>query len=247
MVGSGQPRIAFWLERANLAACEIAALVGYELVVIDMEHGAIGTEALDHIVAHCRASRLTCFVRVAAPDRLLIQQALDFGADGVILPQIIDVVHAAEVAAYAKYPPQGSRGVGYSRIMRYGGIEDGFFEAENQRTICHMMIETPGALRDVKAIADLDTVDGLFIGPSDLSMTRGRGPFRLSAADADDFRSVAEAARGAGKELGLPTPSRAGYDLAVEVKARYVTVSDDLSALKAGFVQALDLVRSRDK
>jgi 4-hydroxy-2-oxoheptanedioate aldolase len=241
MVVSGQPRIAFWLERANLAACEIAALVGYELVVIDMEHGAIGSEALDFIVAHCRACGLTCYVRVAAPDRLLIQQALDFGADGVMLPQIADVAHAAEAAAYAKYPPLGTRGVGYSRAMRYGGVDDAFFEAENRRAVCHVMIETPGALRDVDAIASLETVDGLFIGPADLSMTRGRGAFRFSAEDAADFRAVAASAHRAGKALGLPTPSRAAYDLAVEEEAAYVTISDDLSALRAGFTRALGI------
>ncbi|MBA3519605.1 MAG: 2,4-dihydroxyhept-2-ene-1,7-dioic acid aldolase [Rhizobiales bacterium] len=243
-VNSGQPRLAFWLERDNLAACEIAALAGFELVIIDMEHGALGPEALDRIVAHCRASRLVCYVRVAAPDRMLIQQALDFGADGVMLPQIVDAGHAVEVAAYAKYPPLGSRGVGYSRTMRYGWVEDGFFEAENRRTLCCLMIETPGALRDVDTIVNLDTVDGLFIGPSDLSMTRGRGPFRFSAGDAEDFRTVAAAASRAGKPLGLPTPSRPGYDLAVELKADYVTISDDLSALQAGFKQALNMARS---
>jgi 2-keto-3-deoxy-L-rhamnonate aldolase RhmA len=246
MVASSHPRIAFWLERGDLASCEIAALLGYEIVVIDMEHGVIGPEVLDYTVAHCRASGLTCYVRVAAPDRVAIQQALDFGADGVVVPQIEGADHASKVAAFAKYPPLGVRGVGFSRTMRYGWTDDSFFDSENRRCLCHLMIETPGALRDVEAIVGLETVDGLFIGPSDLSMTRGRGAYRFSVADADDFRLVAAATRVAGKQLGLPAPSPAAYQLAVAENANYVTICDNLTALQTGFSRALKMARGGD-
>jgi 2-dehydro-3-deoxyglucarate aldolase/4-hydroxy-2-oxoheptanedioate aldolase len=241
-----KPAPAFWLENPNLAACEIAQLVGYTIAIIDMEHGTTGPETCDDIVAHCRALNLTCYVRVAAADRLLIQQALDYGANGVLLPQIVDAEHAAEVCAYAKYPPLGSRGVGYSRTMSYGAydnIDDRFFDAENRRTVCHPMIETPGALRDVLTILNLATVDGVFIGPSDLSMTRGRGAFRFTAEDQADFRAVAAAARQAGKVLGLPAPGAAAYKLAVDEGAGYVTLSDDLTALRLGFAQGLEVAK----
>jgi 2-dehydro-3-deoxyglucarate aldolase/4-hydroxy-2-oxoheptanedioate aldolase len=244
-----KPDLAFWLERSNVAACEIAKLVGYRIVVIDMEHGAIGEEACDVIVAHCRAIGLTSYVRVASAERLRIQQALDFGADGVMLPQLTDLAHAREACGYAKYPPLGSRGIGYSRTMSYGAydnIDDEFFAAENRRTICHAMIETPGALADVEAIAALDTVDGLFIGPSDLSMTRGRGSFKFSDGDAADFRAVAAACRAHGKALGLPAPSPKAFALAAAEGASYVTVSDDITALRLGFAQGLEVAGKRE-
>lgn len=246
MVTTGRPELAFWLETPSLAACEIAALVGYRTAVLDMEHGAIGPEACDRLVAHCRAAGFTVYVRVAAAKRLLIQQALDYGADGVMLPQINDAAHAREVCAYAKYPPLGSRGVGYSRTMKYGAydnIDDAFFAAENARTACHPMIETPVALEEVDAILALETVDGVFIGPSDLSMTRGRGAFKFSAADREDFRTVAAAARRAGKVLGLPAPGPEAYALAVAEGAGYVTVCDDLTALRTGFARGLEVAR----
>ncbi|MET0481777.1 MAG: aldolase/citrate lyase family protein [Aestuariivirgaceae bacterium] len=244
-----KPDLAFWLERSNVAACEIAKLVGYRIVVIDMEHGAIGEEACDLIVAHCRAIGLTCYVRVASSERLRIQQALDFGADGVMLPQLTDLAHAREACGYAKYPPLGSRGIGYSRTMSYGAydnVDDGFFAAENRRTVCHAMIETPGALKDVEAIAALDTVDGLFIGPSDLSMTRGRGSFKFSDGDAADFRAVAAACRAHGKALGLPAPGPKAFGLAADEGASYVTVSDDITALRLGFAKGLEVAGKRD-
>jgi 2-dehydro-3-deoxyglucarate aldolase len=240
--------LAFWLETPSLAACEIAALVGYHLVVLDMEHGTITSDTLDPIVAHCRAMKLGCYVRVAAADRRLIQQALDSGADCVVLPQIAGFAEAERAAAYAKYPPLGSRGVGYSRTMNYGVddiIDDRFFEAENKRTKCHAMIETPGALRDVESILRLETVDGVFIGPSDLSMTLGRGAFKFTAEDRQDFQIVATAARNAKKSLGLPASSAESFAFAVSIGAEYVTITDDLTALRLGFLAGIKTISTR--
>jgi 2-dehydro-3-deoxyglucarate aldolase/4-hydroxy-2-oxoheptanedioate aldolase len=132
---------------------------------VDHEHGVIPPGEADNLAFACKRLGLTTFSRVATADRVDIQHALDSGVDGVILPQIANLAHAREATALAKYPPRGSRGVGYSRAMSYGGTGPGFFEAENRRTLCYAMIETPGALADVEAIARLDTVDGLFGQP----------------------------------------------------------------------------------
>jgi 4-hydroxy-2-oxoheptanedioate aldolase len=244
------PVLAFWLERPNLAACEIAQLMGYKIVVLDMEHGAIGDEACDAAVAMSRAIGLRCIVRIAAPNRLLIQQALDYGADGVMLPQLENLAHARESCAFAKFPPLGTRGVGYSRIMKYGAytnIDDGFFASENKRTQCYPMIETAGAFADVAAIAALETVDGLFVGPSDLSMSRGRGSFKFSQADAEDFRTVAAAAKANGKGFGLPAPGAGPFALAAEEGASFVTVCDDITALRVGFEAGLQVAKNYKK
>jgi len=110
----------FWLEQPNLAALEIAALLGYRLVIIDMEHGVVTAESCNALVAQARTLGLTVLVRVAAAERVLVQQALDYGADAVMLPMIRDAAHAADAAAYAKYPPLGTRGVGTGRAFGYG-------------------------------------------------------------------------------------------------------------------------------
>jgi 4-hydroxy-2-oxoheptanedioate aldolase len=128
--------------------------------------------------------------------------------------------------------------------MKYGAhdnIDDAFFASENARVVCHPMIETPGALEDVGAILALDTVDGVFIGPSDLSMTCGRGAFKFAAEDQADFRAVAAAARMVGKVLGLPAADASAYALAVAEGAAYVTVCDDLTALRVGLAKGLEV------
>jgi 4-hydroxy-2-oxoheptanedioate aldolase len=238
---TSRPALAFWLEFASLPACEIAARLGYAAVIFDHEHGMIPREAADQLSLACKRIGLTVYSRVASADRVAIQHALDSGVDGVILPQIAGLAHAQEATAYSKYPPRGTRGVGYSRTMNYGAIEPGFFEAENRRSICLPMIETPGALAEVEAIALLDTVDGLFVGPSDLSMTRGRGAFRATDKDLADLGTVAAAAAKAGKMWALPAPGRKVFDFAVRHKAALVTVCDDLTALSMGFARGLDV------
>jgi 4-hydroxy-2-oxoheptanedioate aldolase len=239
---AGNPRLAFWLESPNFAACEIARLTGFDTVILDMEHGTTGVESADYVIARCRAAGLSCYSRVAAAERVPVQQALDSGADGVILPQIVDYAHAKFAAAYAKFPPAGQRGVGYSRIMDYGinrTIGDEFFVEQNSRTACIPMVETPGALRDVEAILALTTVDGVFIGPSDLSMTSGRGSFKFSAEDKQAFSTVAAAARKAGKIFGLPATTAEAYSFALAEGATLIALSDDLTALHIGFAESL--------
>jgi 2-keto-3-deoxy-L-rhamnonate aldolase RhmA len=225
-----------------LPALEIAALLGYRIAVLDMEHGALTPDACDTLVAHGRALGLAIIVRVAAPDRILVQQSLDYGADGVMLPMIADAAHAATASAYSKYAPLGTRGVGSGRAFTYGAydaVDEDFHNKANANTHCHIMIETTGALAEIDAIAALPTVDGLFLGPSDLSLARGRGAFRFTIADEDDFRRVARACRNRGKALGLPAPNPKALKLALEEHASYVTLSDDLTALRVGLAQAL--------
>jgi 4-hydroxy-2-oxoheptanedioate aldolase len=246
---NGNPRLpspGFWLEQPNLAALEIAAILGYRAVIIDMEHGVVTAESCNALVAQARAIEITVLIRVAAAERVLVQQALDYGADAVMLPMIRDAAHAADAAAYSKYPPLGTRGVGTGRAFGYGAyeaVESDFYRTANLRTKCHVMIETSGALRDVEAIAALPAVDGLFVGPSDLSLALGRGAFRFTKEDETDFRTVARACRQKGKTLGLPAPNARALALALSEGADYVTISDDLTALRKGLEQALALFR----
>lgn len=240
MSGSpGQPKLGFWLETPNQAACEIAALVGYHVVLFDMEHGILSVESADRLIPYCRRLGLTVYSRVAAADRVAIQHALDAGADGVILPQIRDLEHARETTAFAKYPPRGVRGMGWSRIMDYDSTPPDFVERENRRTSCYAMIETPGALAEAARIAALPTVDGLFVGPSDLSLSRGRGLYRASPDDTADVSSVAEAAAAVGKPWAMPAPDPDLARFAAQNGAAFITVSDDLTALRLGLAQGL--------
>jgi len=234
------PAIGCWITSPTHWACEMAAAIGYDAVLIDLEHGTITAESADRLIAHSRALGLGVYVRVASPDRVPIQQTLDAGAHGIILPQVRDLEHARIGSRYAKYPKLGLRGMGTPRSLNYGATPDDFVASENERTKCLVMIETPGALRDVAEIAALETVDGLFMGPYDLSLTRGRGQYAAGKEDRKDADRIAAAAAKAGKFLGMPVGDARGVRLAKSYQAGMISIAEDLGALNAGLRQAFD-------
>ena len=180
-------------------------------------------------------------LRIASP----IQQALDAGADTIILPQVRDLDHARAGSAFAKYPSLGLRGMGTPRSLNYGATPGNFVSAENRRTRCLVMIETPGALRDAGEIAKFDTVDGLFMGPYDLSLTRGRGQYKAGSEDRRDARQIAAAAAEAGKFLGMPVGDTKGLAFARSLRADFISIAEDLAALQTGLAHAFNTLGRR--
>lgn len=228
---------AFWLESDNQKACEIARLAGYEIVIFDMEHGTLGEPLLDRLIPFCNGIGFETYVRVGESTQPRIQMALDIGAVGVILPQIRDLAHAEAAASFTKYPPRGSRGLGYSRTQQYGAATDAFIAAENQLRQCYVMIETARALAQAAEIAQLACVDGLFIGPADLSLARGRGVFAARSEDIADMSEIARAATAAGKSWAVAAGNAVYRKAALALGPAFATSADDLSALLVGFTQ----------
>lgn len=205
--------------------------MGYDAILLDGEHGIMGTREIDGLVALSKALGLQVYCRVATAERPQVQQALDAGADALVLPQIRDHEEARAASELSKYPPLGTRGMGSPRSLNYRDTPDDFVLAENRRTRCFVMIETPGAFQDVEAIAAMPTVDGLFMGPYDLSLTRGRGQYARTKADEVDAGKIAAAAKAAGKLLGVPAFSEQDVALALRYGAHIITIGDDVSML----------------
>jgi 2-dehydro-3-deoxyglucarate aldolase len=228
------PDIGFWLMSPNEDACEIASILGYGTAIIDMEHGTFNQESAARTVTICKALQLRVFTRVDSAERVPIQHALDFGSDGVILPQIRDLDHAKAATSFAKYPPLGSRGFGGGKTVSYLPAPQHFVAAENRRVSCWAMIETAAALSDVDRIAELKTVDGLFIGPNDLSLARGRGEYLADGRDHDDIARIAKAASAQGKPWAMPIASRPDRDFALGLGIAFMAITDERTALRDG-------------
>lgn len=229
---------AVWLSGPNIAAGEMAAAIGYTSAVLDIEHGGFDLEALDRFIPVLKGLGLEVLAKVLGPERGPIQQALDFGADAVVIPHIVDARHAAETCRFAKFPPRGDRSFAGGRTVAYGSPDDQWFPDQDSRTRCYPMIEHAGALRDIAAILALDTVDGVFVGPSDLSLRRGRASYKRSEADFDDLRTIAAAARRAGKHWLLPAWSDAEKRFALENGAHTLALTMEHGALMLGLKSA---------
>lgn len=231
-------KLAVWLSTPHHAMVEIARDLGYRRFVLDIEHGLFELDATDKLVALIRAFGLEVYAKVLGPEAIAIQQALDMGCDGVIIPHIEGVEHARAVTASAKFPPLGNRSFAGTRTSGYGGAGQDYYDGANANTRCFPMIESAAALEDVERILALPTVDGLFMGPSDLSLSRGRGAYKNSDADKADLRRVAAAAKAAGKPWIMPAWSAAERAFVAPFDPWFMVVIDEYGALYTGLAQA---------
>jgi len=231
-------RFAVWLSGPNVAAAEIARQLGYGALVLDIEHGTFDLADLERFIPFAKAIGLEVIAKVLGPERGPIQQALDFGADTVAIPHVENAAHARAITAFAKFPPRGDRSFAGGRTAAYGAFTDDWVREQDARTRCYPMIEDAGAIEQIEDILALDTVDGVFVGPSDLSLRRERGAYSRTDADFDDLARIAAAANGAGKPWLLPAWSPEEQRFAVDHGADQLAVVMEHGALKAGFAAA---------
>lgn len=233
--------LAVWLSTPHQAMLEIAFDIGYRHIVMDIEHGLFDLAATDKLVALGKALGMTMHAKVLGPESITIQQALDMGCDSVIIPHIGDVAHAHQVTRAAKYPPLGNRSFSGTRPARYGAVTPDYYSQHNQQTRCYPMIETAAALQDIEQILALPCVDGVFVGPSDLSLDRGRGAYRRTQEDWADLRRIADAAKAAGKPWIMPAWTREEQRFTRELGVDLQVVIDEFGALMSGLADAARL------
>jgi len=234
------PSLGVWLTEPSTATVEMAKLAGYTTVVLDVEHGLFDLAALDWLIPQIRSMGMEAIVKVLGPERSPIQQALDFGADGVAIPHIESADHAREVCGFAKFPPLGDRSFAGGRTSNFRGFDDDWVLEQDSRTKCYPMIEDSSAFEQVDDILSLDVVDGIFVGPSDLSLRRGRGAYSATEDDLADIRTLARAANKAGKPWILPAWSESEQRLAYEEGASTIVLAMQYGAILSGFTQTLN-------
>jgi len=223
-----------WLSEPSASTVEVAALAGYDTVVLDVEHGSFDLAALNWLLPFIRSKGMEVIVKVLGPHREAIQQALDLGANAVAIPHVESVEHAEKVCGYAKFPPLGDRSFAGGRVSNYRGFSDDWVAEQDANTRCYPMIEDASAFDDIAAILALPAVDGIFIGPSDLSLRRDRGAYTVSEGDLADLAALADAANAAGKPWILPAWSPAEQELAVAKNAHLIIATMQYGALLAG-------------
>ena len=236
-------RVALWMSHPHVSYLEVAHAMGVQRLVIDLEHGAFDLKTLDEFLALVNALGITVLAKVLAPTIEAVQQALDFGADGVIVPHLGNLDHARAVTAAGKFPPLGVRSYSGGRSTGYTRATGSYFDDTNRRVKTYAMIETAESLADVEAIAALDTVDGLFPGPSDLALARGRGAYAFTVDDRADLTRIARAAHAVGKTWIMPGWTAPERLFAVEERAELIVVATQAGIIRAGVNATLDMLR----
>lgn len=172
-LAAGALQIGLWLSMTSPVATEVVAGAGFDWVLVDMEHSA---NDLVDVVAHLRAAvggSAEPVVRVPWNEPVLVKRLLDAGARSLLFPFVQSAEEARRAVAATRYPPKGIRGVaGTTRANRYGRVKDYAKRVEDELCVL-VQVETQQALGEIEAIAAVDGVDGLFIGPADLSASMG--------------------------------------------------------------------------
>jgi 2-keto-3-deoxy-L-rhamnonate aldolase RhmA len=199
-LAGGKKALGVWLHTANPMSVEVLAGVGYDAIVIDNEHGPASLQQTHAMLQASLPYDLGVGVRVPEKDPVYFKQLLDMGADTVMVPMVHNVDHAKFVVDACRYPPKGSRGIGPWRAMANGVSIDDYraFMAENLFVMAQ--IESVEATANAEAIARVDGIDLLVIGPNDLAGSMGiPGQF-----DHPDHRKAMDAILAAATKAGKP-------------------------------------------
>lgn len=217
----GEKLIGALLRMPSEELVEMLAVAGFDFVLVDCEHGPSDVVALRQHIATAAAHGVPTIVRVGERDRGQILRVLDQGAEGILAPHLDTAAHAADLIDAAMYPPIGSRGFAtYSRAGRFGKISpDEHRDWWIENTLVLGMIESPAGVAAVDEIVATERLDGIMIGPSDL--TAASGPADPTLAEASSTVHSALAGRGALRVDIVGTPEAAtlafetGADLVV--------------------------------
>jgi 2-keto-3-deoxy-L-rhamnonate aldolase RhmA len=231
------PSIGTWLSTGSPVIAELAALSGFDWVLLDLEHGNESEAALPNQLRALRGSRTRGIVRVGAPHTDLIARVLDWGASGIMVPHVNSAAEAEAIVRSAHYAPRGQRGLSRSvRAYDYGLNPPGDAMPE---PLIMAQIETVEAVKRVTGIARVDGIDVLFVGPSDLQFDLKHHADSSAGDYAQCLRTVVAAAKDAGKAAGILVRDVADLQPHHDLGFTHIAVDLDIAILRKAYGQIL--------
>lgn len=242
---AGKPIINGWLSIASSFSAEIMAAQGFDTVTVDLQHGMVDTQSMVGMFQAMRASKVGILTRVPWLEPGAIMRALDAGAHGVICPMINNAQEAAEFVSYCRYPPHGTRSFGPTRAVFSLGAD--YYKHANDSIVCLAMIETADGVKNLEEIVATPGIDGVYIGPSDLTIgyTNGRLPAGFDREEdemIEVIKRIKKAAHRAGIKAALHTGSADYAAKAIGWGFDMVTVRNDVGFLAAGAKAAVSRI-----
>ncbi|MET3322346.1 HpcH/HpaI aldolase family protein [Peribacillus sp. NPDC096540] len=177
-INQGESVLGTFFELGGTTAVECLGIAGLDFLIIDAEHGPFDVESSMDFMRAAELRGITPFVRVKDVSRSSILKMLDIGAKGIVAPCIDTIDQVKQLVEYGKYYPIGKRGFTHARAASYGfasftkNMEE-YFNICNEKTLIIPQCETQGCLDHIEEIVNIDGVDGIFIGPYDLSIGMG--------------------------------------------------------------------------
>jgi len=243
VLDGGHAALGLFLLSGSSQVAELLSTLPIDWVMVDMEASPISPREVIQVFQALNNTRVAPLVRVPVNAHHLVEQALDWGAYGVLVPKVEDAEAARRVAAAARFPPQGRRGINPVRASGYFADVGAYLANANERTLCMVQVESASAVENAHAIAAVEGIDVLFIGAGDLAYSLGQpgqvtGP-RMDAAR----RRVLDACREHCKVPGIFAYS---LELAEQYLAegyRFVAFGNDFKLLREAACASLRRLR----
>ncbi|MDT0164870.1 HpcH/HpaI aldolase/citrate lyase family protein [Actinotalea sp. AC32] len=233
--GDGRALVGMWVCSGSALVAEVCAGSGVDWVLVDMEHSPNGLESVLAQLQAVAAYPVTPVVRVPVGDVVTIKQVLDVGAQNLLVPMVSSADDARAVVEAVRYPPRGRRGVGsaLARSARWGRVE-GYVDDADEHVSLVVQVETAEGVEAAGDIAAVEGVDGVLVGPADLSASMGlRGRQRHPDVVAAVLRTF-EAVRAAGKPVGVNAFEPDAAREYAHAGASFVAVGADVTLLARG-------------
>ncbi|NMR20096.1 aldolase/citrate lyase family protein [Cellulomonas fimi] len=230
-----RPLAGMWVCTGSPLVAEICAGSGLDWLLVDMEHSPNGLESVLAQLQAVAAYPVSPVVRVPSGDAVLIKQVLDVGAQNLLVPMVSSADEAEAVVAAVRYPPRGRRGVGsaLARSARWNRV-DRYLQDADAHVSVFVQIETAEGVAAADAIAAVDGVDGVFVGPSDLAASMGLIGEQSHPDVVAAVHRTFEAVRAAGKPVGVNAFDAALARSYVAAGASFVLVGADVAILARG-------------
>lgn len=230
-----RPLAGMWVCSGSPLVAEICAGAGLDWLLIDMEHSPNGLESVLAQLQAVAGAPVTTVVRVPVGDTVTIKQVLDLGAQNLLVPMVDTAEQAAQLVQAVRYPPRGRRGVGsaLARSARWNRVEDYLADADDHVAL-FVQVETVEGVRNAAAIAAVDGVDGVFVGPSDLAASMGLLGAQTHPEVVSAVLRTFEAVRATGTPVGVNAFDPDAAQRYLDAGASFVLVGADVTLLARG-------------
>lgn len=236
LLGTGRPVLNGWVNIDSPFVAELMGLAGFDSLTLDLQHGLHDEASMIGCLQAIQGLPVTPLVRVAWNEPIGIGRALDMGAQGIFCPQISSAAEAEALVRVCKYPPRGGRSNGPVRASLYG--DGATYQARaNAETLCLPIIETRAGMESAAAILDVEGIDGLYVGPSDLRLSYGL-PVRMERTDPAFapilklYEAMVAECRKRGRFAGMHCGTIEDAEYYIGMGFQMVTISNDSDGLR---------------
>jgi 2-keto-3-deoxy-L-rhamnonate aldolase RhmA len=228
---AGEATIGSWLSVAHPTIAEVMGQAGFDWLIVDMEHGIVGLEAIQNLIIATQTTPAAPLVRVPWNEPVIIKQVLEAGPVGLIIPQVTSAEEARAAVRSASYPPAGIRGIGCQRAAGFGAWFAEYLQRANDDLLIGVQIEHTKAVENIDEIVRVPGVNLVFIGANDLSASMGLlgEPKHPRVQEAID--TVLAAAKKVGIAAGLVAYDSQDADRRIAQGFQFVAIGHDVGLL----------------